>query len=205
MADEKLHVIRSQAPASQLGRRELLQALLGAAGAALAVPALAADHPLRRHVEDAEAIAQAEKKARAADWKPEFLDRHQFETLRSLADRIVPGSTRAKVGEFIDQLLVVESPDNQRKFLGTLGTFDGQAFKRASRPWVQLTEADQTAILTEASTLETGASLRDQFDLLKGWIAGAYYSSEIGMKELGWTGNSLFPSYPGCEHPGGHA
>jgi hypothetical protein len=100
---------------------------------------------------------------------------------------------------------VVESPDNQRKFLGTLGTFDGQAFRRASRPWVQLTEADQTAILTEASTLEAGAGLRDQFDLLKGWIAGAYYSSEIGLMALGWTGNSLFPSYPGCEHPGGHA
>ena len=205
MADEELHVIRSQAPASQLGRRELLQALLGAAGAALAVPALAADHPLRRHVEDAEAIAQAEKKARAADWKPEFLDRHQVATLQSLADRIVPGSTRAKVSEFVDQLLVVDSPENQRKFLGALGAFDGQAFKRASRPWVQLTEADQMAILTEASTLEAGTSLRDQFDLLKGWIAGAYYSSEIGMKELGWTGNSLFQSYPGCEHPGGHS
>ena len=123
----------------------------------------------------------------------------------SLAERIVPGSTRAKVSEFVDQLLVVDSPENQRKFLGALGAFDGQAFKRASRPWVQLTEADQMAILTEASTLEAGTSLRDQFDLLKGWIAGAYYSSEIGMKELGWTGVSLFQSYPGCEHPGGHS
>ena len=201
MSDEELHVIRSQ-PALPMGRRELLQALLGAA---VALPALAADHPLRRHAENGEAIAQAEKKARAADWKPEFLDRHQFATLRSLAERIVPGSSRARVSEFVDQLLVVDSPENQRKFLGALGAFDGQALKRANRPWVQLTEGDQTAILTEASTVETGTSLRDQFDLLKGWIAGAYYSSEIGMKDLGWTGMSLFPTYLGCEHPGGHS
>ena len=45
---------------------------------------------------------------------------------------------------------------------------------------------------------------RDRFDELKGWIAGAYYSSEIGMRELGWTGQVFFASFPGCEHPGGH-
>jgi hypothetical protein len=201
VSDQELHVIHPQ-PASLMGRRELLQALLSAA---VALPALAADHPLRRHVENGEAIAQAEKKARAADWKPEFLDRHQFATLQSLAERIVPGAARAKVSEFVDQLLVVDSPENQRRFLGALGAFDGQALKRASRSWLQLSESDQAAILTEVSTLEAGTSLRDQFDLLKGWIAGAYYSSEIGMKELGWTGNSLFQSYPGCEHPGGHS
>ena len=201
MPDEDLHLIRTRTR-SLVGRRELLQALFGAA---VALPALAADHPLRRHAESGEALDQAEKKARAADWKPEFLDRHQFATLQSLAERIVPGSTRAKVSEFVDQLLVVDSPENQRKFLGALGAFDGQALQRASRPWVQLTETDQIAILTDASTLETDTALRDQFDLLKGWIAGAYYSSEIGMKELGWTGMSLFQSYPGCEHPGGHS
>ena len=33
---------------------------------------------------------------------------------------------------------------------------------------------------------------------------GAYYSSEIGMRELGWTENRFFASFPGCTHPGGH-
>jgi hypothetical protein len=39
---------------------------------------------------------------------------------------------------------------------------------------------------------------------LKGWISVAYYSSEIGMKELGWTPDRVFASFPGCEHPEGH-
>ncbi len=39
---------------------------------------------------------------------------------------------------------------------------------------------------------------------LKGWIVGAYYSSEIGMRELGWIGNGFFPAFPGCDHAAGH-
>jgi hypothetical protein len=190
---------------AKLGRRELLQMLLGTAGATLGVPVLAADHPIRRHAADAATIEQADRKVAAANWKPEFLDKHQVDTLRSLADRIVPGSSRAKVAEFVDQLLPVSSSADQRGFLSALGAFDGRAVDRASRAWNQLAEPDQIAILTEASTLPTGTALRDHFDLLKGWIAGAYYSTEIGMKELGWTGNSFFQSYPGCEHTDSHA
>jgi len=47
-------------------------------------------------------------------------------------------------------------------------------------------------------------TLRDHFEHLKGWIVGAYYSSEIGMRELGWTGNVFYAGFPGCPHPGGH-
>jgi hypothetical protein len=204
-ATNPLIVLRSADAPSRPGRRELLQALLGAAGAAFAVPAFASDHPLRHFSENAAALEQADRKVAATAWKPEFLDRHQFETLQSLAEQIVPGSTRAKVSEFVDQLLAVDTPEDQRSFLTALGAFEGRAIARAGHPWKRLPPSDQIAILTEASTLEPGSPLRDQFDLLKGWIAGAYYSSEIGMKELGWTGNVLHQAYPGCEHPEGHS
>jgi len=39
-----------------------------------------------------------------------------------------------------------------------------------------------------------------RFENLKGWISGAYYSSEMGMRELGWTEDRVFGSFPGCEH-----
>jgi hypothetical protein len=38
----------------------------------------------------------------------------------------VPGSTRAKVAPFIDQLLAVDTPDNQRKFLSAAGWIDAR-------------------------------------------------------------------------------
>ena len=39
---------------------------------------------------------------------------------------------------------------------------------------------------------------------LKSWVAGAHYSSEAGMKELGFTGSVFFQTFPACTHPDGH-
>ena len=39
-------------------------------------------------------------------------------------------------------------------------------------------------------------SLRDYFEHLKGWISMAYYSSEVGMKELGWTARTFLRASP---------
>jgi len=210
-------------------RREMLQALIASMGAGTVVPGLTAQHPIGRHAENASIVEQADAKAKDSRYTPQFLDPHQFETLQALAERIVPGATLARVAEFLDQLLSVETVDDQRSFLTALGMFEGQALAHANRPWKQLTEADQIAILTSASTMASGKpttrvwtkgdpittgsggsqtvtlTLRDHFDLLKGWIAGAYYSSEIGMRELGWTGNMFYREYPGCDHLGGHA
>jgi hypothetical protein len=210
-------------------RREMLQTLITSMGAGAVVPGLTAEHPIGRHAADAVTLEQADAQAKNGGSEPAFFDRHQFDTLQMLAERIVPGSTRANVAAFVDQLLAVDTPDDQRSFLTALGVLEGQALVRANRPWKQLSEADQIAILTSASTMASGrptprvwtkgdsvvveepaprtptVTLRDHFDLLKGWIAGAYYSSEIGMRELGWTGNMFYRDYPGCQHPDGHA
>jgi hypothetical protein len=41
------------------------------------------------------------------------------------------------------------------------------------------------------------------FETLKGRIMTAYYSSQIGEKELGWDGAFAHGPYQGCEHPEG--
>jgi hypothetical protein len=180
-------------------------------------------HPVEHHLQDAAKVAAADKKAAKATYKPEFLDAHQFQTLEALAERIVPRSTEARVAPFIDQLLTVDSASNQRNALSSLGAFDMFANERFGKPWKSLTAAQQDELLRDASTMEPGRQLpdnidprqltpatgrmniRDHFENLKGWISGAYYSSEIGMRELGWTGQMFFEKLPGCDHPGGHA
>ena len=216
----------SDTPAGTVGRRALLQTLVGGAGLGMALPALAEPHPMNEHLHDQARVSNADAKARAQGWKPAFLDQHQVETLTMLAEQIVPGSTKAKSAEFIDALLAVETEPRQRRFLQALGAFDGMALVQAQKPWKSLAEADRTALLTKASTADpatpSGArglgtappaaggdetaplTIRDHFDHLKGWIAGAYYSSEIGMRELGWTGNLFFEKFPGCQHNGSH-
>jgi hypothetical protein len=192
-------------PVDGLPRRAVLQALLGGAGAAFALPSvLDAQHPMHEHLANASVIEQAQQRAAATDAGPVFLDSHQAKTLEVLAEAIVPGSTGARVGPFLDQLLAVDSAANQRAFLGALGAFDMAAIKRHGQPWIGITPAQQDTLLGEASKADAKNPARGHFDNLKDWIAGAYYSSEAGMRELGWDGNVFHSQLPGCTHPGGH-
>jgi hypothetical protein len=214
--------IATAAPAG-IGRRAVLQSLLTSVGATVAVPMVSDAHPIQHHLANQKKVARADKKAAAAAYKPEFLDAHQYATLEAVAERIVPGSTKARVAPFIDQLLAVDTTTSQRSFLGAMGAFEMQAIEKFGKPWKALTGAQQDELLTVASTSERGlkvavpaasgrpevtegkATLYDHFANLRGWISGAYYSSEIGMRELGWTGEMFFAELPGCTHADGHS
>src|SRR5262245_52329637 len=101
---------------TEMPRRAALQVLLSGA-AAFALPAAAeAQHPMHQHLANPGVLEQAQQRAAVTAAAPVFLDGHQTKTLESLAEAIVPGSTAARVGPFIDQLLAVESADNQRAF-----------------------------------------------------------------------------------------
>lgn len=224
----KLRVLNDGPSSSRrMNRREMVRRVLGGVGTGFALPAVAASHPIHKHLADVAALAAADAKAAASDWAPEFLDPHQNESLTVLAERIVPGSTKAQVNRFIDLLLSVDTQENQQKFNNSLAAFEGESLKRYGHPFIALTEAQQNELLTVASTEKPGreggkgdwswfdvpskegseparVTLRDHFENLKGWVSGAYYSSEVGMRELGWTGDYYFDSFPGCQHPEGH-
>jgi hypothetical protein len=215
MAEKKRLTVLAPAPATSgtMARRDVIRALVGGVGAGMTLPAVAESHPMHRHLSDAAALGEADAAAAAGDWKPAFLDAHQVETLVSLAEQVVPGSTTARVTAFVDRLLSVDTAENQRRFLNALGALERESIDRFGHPWKTLGSARQVELLTTASTAAPGAkdasgatraTLRDHFDHLKGWISGAYFSSEIGMRELGWTGNVFHASFPGCPHPDGH-
>jgi hypothetical protein len=214
--------VATEAPAG-IGRRAVLQSLLTGVGATVALPMVSDAHPMQQHLANQKKVARADKKATAGAYKPEFLDAHQYATLEAVAERIVPGSTKARVAPFIDQLLAVDTTTSQRSFLGAMGAFEMQAVEKFGKPWKALTAAQQDELLTIASTTAPGlkvavpaasarpevtegkATLYDHFANLRGWISGAYYSSEIGMRELGWTGEMFFAELPGCTHADGHS
>jgi hypothetical protein len=212
--EQPVNVLVKEGP----GRRAVLQALMAGAGVSVAAPALAMghDHPMHEALQSPAKVGTADRKASAPGYKPQLLDAHVFQTLVVLAEAIVPGSTKAKVAEFIDALLAVEPPATQRRFFSAVGAMEGLAIAEHRKAWKSLTAAEQTALLTTASTAASqmpaasgipGAAppagrptpgIRDQFDHLKGWISGAYYSTEIGMRELGWNGQVFFAQLPAC-------
>jgi hypothetical protein len=171
-------------------RRELVKALLAS---------FAASHPIHAHLADAAVWSAADAKAASLDWVPECLDARSNETLVALAEVMVHGATRAHVNRFLDLLLSVDTKENQQNVVASLAAMDGEARHRFGPPFAGLTEAQQAAVLTAPRP-----ELLDHFENLKGWIVGAYYSSEIGMTELGFTGAAFFERFPGCPHPDGH-
>jgi hypothetical protein len=215
MKQPPLRILNNHEPteARGLNRRQAMHRLLGTAGTVLVLG----------HTMEA-----ADGKAAAPDWQPVFFDSHQNETLIALAEQILPNSNRAQVNRFIDTLISVDTQENQKKFLASLGAFDHEGITRYKQPFKDLTEDQQNGILTAASTAkasepgqggrrrrrptvptpgseEPALTMRDHFENIKGWVSGAFYSSEFGMKELGWTGQVAWESLPGCPHPDGHA
>ncbi len=199
------------AASGQLTRREMVRRLT-AAGTAW--PLVATSHPIYELLRNDAALDEAEKLG-AADWKPLVLSVQQNENLIAIAESIVPGSTKAQVNRFIDLLLSVDTPEHKKSFVDSLSAFEAESQKRFAEVFPALDEDQKKQLLTEASAAtakansdgaaveENPAGLHKHFENLKGWVSGAYYSSEIGMKELGWTPDRVFASFPGCEHPEG--
>jgi Gluconate 2-dehydrogenase subunit 3 len=188
---------------SRITRRDAARLLAGiAAGAAL--PLGTAAHPIWKHFEDEHLMSLRD----AAKGKLHFLSAEQFESLSALAEAIVPGSTRANVASFIDLLLSVEEKKHQMEFLGSLATLETESNKRYEKRFPALSVIERNELLTAVSTSPKAANsehaLHDAFESLKEWISGGYYSSEVGMRELGWTPDRVFAEFPGCSYDEGH-
>ena len=201
-------------------RRELLKA--GAfAGAVAALPppiAQAQDGKANAELTPAQSGVDASNDLAAPGWKPKFFDEHQNETLIVLSDLIIPstdtpGAKEALVNRYIDLVLAAEKPEAQKSFLNSLGFLDGEAMRRYKTAFRYLTRQDQDDLLhglayPKANSGWTGETAsvdpgHMHFEFLKQRIAGAYYSSQIGEKELGWDGAFGHGPYKGCEHAEG--
>ena len=191
----------------------MVRRLLAGMGAGAAWPLVLASHPIHELLRN-DAILEEAENLEAADWKPIFLSEGQNESLIALAEAIVPGSTKAQVNRFIDLLLSVETDKHKNEFASALAAFEAESQKRFGKGFPSLNDRQQNMLLTDAAApakdvavddaRKENSSLRADFENLKGWVSGAYYSSEMGMKELGWTEDRVFASFPGCEHPEGH-
>lgn len=198
----------------RLTRREMVARLLAGVGAGVALPLAAESHPIHELLRNDAVLDEAEK-LEAADWKPTFLSPEQNESLIAIAESIVPGSTRAQANRFIDLLLSVDASEHKKKFLDSLAMFEAESQRRFRSGFPSLEPGQKNMVLADVSKgapkdVSTGGAgkeslrLHEHFENLKGWISGAYYSSEMGMRELGWTPDRVFRSFPGCEHPEGH-
>ncbi|HEU5135607.1 MAG TPA: gluconate 2-dehydrogenase subunit 3 family protein [Steroidobacteraceae bacterium] len=173
----------------RVGRRAVLTSLATGVGAAVFASRASAAHV---HGAAQAATPAVPATTATADSALLFFDRHAFDTLAALSEQIVPGSRAVQVPEFLDRLLAVESFDTQTRFTQALGAFEREAREAHDKPWKALTAEQATALLTKISTQPDGDAARQAFDNIKGAVAETFYSTEVGMKELGWNGGIAF-------------
>ncbi|HET9474683.1 MAG TPA: gluconate 2-dehydrogenase subunit 3 family protein [Steroidobacteraceae bacterium] len=176
----------------RVGRRAVLQSLATGVGAAVFASQATAAAAHAHHAAATAATPAGAATTTSAESALLFLDRHAFDTLTILSEQIVPGSRAAQVSEFLDRLLAVESTDTQKRFTQALGTFEREAREAHGIPWKTLTAEQATALLTKISTQPDSDASRHAFDNIKGAVAETFYSTEVGMKELGWNGGVAF-------------
>ena len=177
----------------RVARRNVLQSLATGVGAVVFASRASA-----AHVHQVAAVAADSTATAAADSGLLFLDQHSFDTLAVLGEQIVPGSRAVKVPEFLDRLLAVESTDTQKRFMQAMGAFERAAREANAAPWKSLTDAQATALLTTISTAPDSDVTRQAFDRIKGAVSETYFSTEVGMKELGWNGSMTFTPPSAC-------
>jgi gluconate 2-dehydrogenase gamma chain len=188
-----------------VSRRDVLKSLsMGVvAGSVLRViPLQAAEHAHR--------LIQAEKAASAdGAYKPKFFSAHQFRTLQELCQAIIPpdgkhgGAIEAGALEFID-LLTSENTDYQLTLGGGIMWLDAACGDRFNKTFVDCSPEQQKQILDliayrkNAVTdprISQGVSF---FSFLRNLTVDGYFTSEIGIKDLGYIGNTYLREFPGC-------
>jgi hypothetical protein len=202
-------------------RREMIRgSVLAGAFAAALRPALANAHSGAQSAAQTSELTPAQKGVDASKdlsapgWKPIFLDEHQNETLIVLSDLIIPatdtpGAKEALVNRYIDLVLAAETPETQRAFLNSLGYLDGESMRRFKAAFRYLSREEQDLLLHALAYPRVGGGWAGDtgavadpghgyFEALKGRIMSAYYSSQIGEKELGWDGAFAHGPYQGC-------
>jgi gluconate 2-dehydrogenase gamma chain len=127
-----------------------------------------------------------------------FFTEHEMATLAVLADIIIPrdgvsgSATDAKVPEFIE-FIVKDMPDHQVPMRGGLRWLDLQATRQFGKAFKDCSDADRIKLVDQIAypgkakpEMAQGVAF---FSLMRNLTATGFYTSEIGVKDVGYMGN----------------
>lgn len=170
-------------------RRDLLRNAAIAASLG-AIPAEAAQHVHQAASED--------KQAAGGVYKPKLFNAHEYKTIQRLADMIVPaddvskGALEAGAPEFIDTLASV-SDELAAIYTGGIAWLDREMQRRYGAVFAGAKPEQQTAMLDliayrKNDSPELGPGIRF-FDWIRKMTVDAFYTSKIGIADIGYKGN----------------
>jgi hypothetical protein len=140
---------------------------------------------------------------------PMFFTTHEMATITVLSDIILPkdavsgSATDAKVPDFIE-FIVKDMPSHQTPLRGGLRWLDMQSLHRFEKSFVDCSHSQQIEIVEDIAYPEikdaiakTGRKIKPGmeqgisfFSKMRDLVMTGFYTSEIGVKDLGYLGNT---------------
>ena len=137
-----------------------------------------------------------EKRLLAMD---KFFTDHEMATITLLANIIIPkddvsgSASDAKVPEFIE-FIVKDMPQHQTPMKGGLRWLDMHCMKKFEKAFINSTAEQQISVVDEIAYPKKAKPEVSQgvkfFSLMRDLTATGFYTSEIGIKDVGYAGNT---------------
>ena len=165
----------------------------------------------------------------SGSYTPLFFSPEHYRMVEHLAEMIIPeddtpGAKQAGVAEFIDFMVANRVPvsasrdirstdeaiaagnEAQTRFLAGLDWINARSHSEFKLAFLDCTPEQQNALLAELSykakfkpTTEGGRAF---FQMLRDYTVVGYYTTEIGLKSIGYPGlRVVWSRMPGCAHP----
>jgi gluconate 2-dehydrogenase gamma chain len=165
----------------------------------------------------------------AGPYKPLFFSPQQYRMVEHIAEMIIPeddtpGAKQAGVAEFIDFMVanrvpvsasrefrstedaIVMGNEAQNRFIAGLDWMNARCHSEFGRGFMDCTAEQQNSLMEElaykAKFKPTTESGRAFFQLMREYTVVGYYTTKIGLENLGYPGlRTVWPKMPGCTHP----
>lgn len=196
---------RQNKPKVSLKRRDMLKALTAVPVAALVpiVPAGAAQTD--RPQESPAATAKA-----SAAYQPKVLNPHEWKTVHVLSDIVIPAdersgsATQAGVPEFIDDWLGFKGDELRAEICGGLTWLDMECNRKYNHDFIDCSDTQKKEILDRIAYPQKAAPEDANavafFSHFRDLVVSGFYSSEMGIKDLPYLGNTFVAEWKGCPH-----
>lgn len=187
-----------------MNRRESLKALgLLAAGAGVLATACNGESAKEARI----ANENSDKLPGVEDWEHErtqklleekFFTDHEMATITVLANIIIPkddisgSASEAGVPDFIE-FIVKDLPSNKIPMRGGLKWMDVQCQKRYGNAFIKCAKEQQIELIDEIAYPDKAKPEMQQgvafFSLMRNLTASGFYTTEMGVKDIGYVGN----------------
>jgi gluconate 2-dehydrogenase gamma chain len=143
----------------------------------------------------------------AVNYKATFFTALEWRTVKTLVDIVIPrdaksgSASEARVPEFMD-FVMKEYPNNQARMRDGLGWLNAESRTRFGVPFPDAKKAEQIQIVED---IAWPAKAKPQhvagarfFSSFRDLTASGFFTSRMGVKDIGYRGNIPQASWSGC-------